>query len=787
MVRALLIVALVVFFAGRSAVSAEPSEDEKQAVKELIAGLTEFSTDKRVRVYRDIAAMGPKAKAAVPHLCKKLETDLTEPGLIACLEALGAIGDSSASAAIGKLDRSTSYTRVREACKVAKSRLVTDDLLTKFDAKVVPKLDDLLNLQSAIVDAGQSSQLEYSKGKYRSILELHGKALYKPTVERMVARGDANVNRLAGLLTDVVAAELVHETVLPHIADGGASARHGVALLKQSALRETAAFGKLLDRCLVEPAPKYGLEIAKLAIEIDGPGAEYKMAMLASKSTAARRLAAADIAKMDAVPKSLLPTVRALLDDGDVDLRKAAAAVFQLDSNQQNFKSSEWVAMIGDENPEKRMIAMRVVTKLRPPEATTKLLAIAERPDAPNAKECRALVLQILDDLRGQQGPLNPTHKMLVKELTSNRDASVRAAAISTQARPELFDAVDFAGWKAWSEDKSDAVRRSSLAGLLQYAERKKSVEAAARIKELKNDADPALRSEVELLIAQADPNFRLDLQSLGANTKFVLHVQLKTLFDYLPVKRLALPELKEFIKKRPTFQKFKFDAMTDMTSLTLVAEERFADRVAILRGNFAKEEKLAYVEVDDFEEKAFAVCISDSIILGSGSKERIALASKPLAEKKQPEWVVEFGKQLPGPKDGSLAWVAIPASAIDDYIVGLFKQIGIDGEVFKEGLKVLTLKLAVVRGKLKFTIAAAMKDKKAARDAVTVFDNLVEAVKVFGPLVASSQPNFNPMDDFLKNFNPKTSADGAIATLEFEMSDGLVESILRAMLGKGD
>ena len=148
------------------------------------------------------------------------------------------------------------------------------------------------------------------------------------------------------------------------------------------------------------------------------------------------------------------------------------------------------------------------------------------------------------------------------------------------------------------------------------------------------------------------------------------LHLQVKTLLDQVFIKNQFLERIKRELAALKSLQKFHFDPITDVTSITLAVPsfqpgKMFAnDGLLILQGQFGREKPFQFIETEEFGRKVTAVCIGREYLLVGTSKTQLIEVIERNAKKQARNLPVELRKVLSSVDTKSMFWLASTLSA---------------------------------------------------------------------------------------------------------------------------
>jgi hypothetical protein len=294
----------------------------------------------------------------------------------------------------------------------------------------------------------------------------------------------------------------------------------------------------------------------------------------------------------------------------------------------------------------------------------------------------------------------------------------------------------------------------------------------------------------------------------LPKETEQVVHVNFKQMLDSDIVKKYALGQIKQAMQGADVKDKLEalgLDPLKDIDTATMGFWGGTADMslVGVVKGRFDAKKmfEAAKVEADKNKDKikiltekagekevtlikfenengkpAFFTVADDSTIL-IGTDKKLALAAVEAFNAKAKAALTKELTALVLKQDekASLFYAGVvkgkfkelPAAGFD----GL-KNVGIDGEKFKEQLeKMDTAAVTMNLGKeMTFSAVMGMADADAAQDFNTTLDKLVDTAKTFPPLLGGQQPKFKTViDDLTKTLG--TKAKDKDVTLKFSLT----------------
>lgn len=774
--RALPLLAVLIVAATAVAADPKPTVAEAEDIKGRIADLSKFDTKPKVVAAQALGQYGLKAKSAVPHLCELLKKDMHDDLQLAIIDALTDIGDLDALPTLKATIRDAYHESVRKAAKAAVESFSAAEAVAATRTDVRPTVDDVLKLyaaaggRGAAVRTAATDKMDALFARYAA--ELLGDLL------PMVAKPDPVLDDLISQACRRLDSKAVHAAAVPLV---GKSDRHtGLAqtMIADKAKADPKGFAPLLDACLAKPTEKHAELVYALAVNADDASFALCGRMLASKSVVARRLAARACSLATNPPADIRVACRGLIGDPDPETAAAAAALFRLTAEQQKVSVTDCLAMLADPSKEKKVLAAEVLAKIG---GADELGAVVEQTDDADAKVQAAAATAAAAIVSALQGnakqPADATRRH-IRDLTSHDSASVRTAAVQFHTRPDLITAVPADVWVGWSKDKEAAVRAASVSGLV--AHMKTSKEAKDRLVALAADPSADVQAAAGLAVLDINPTKRPVEWLLTADTTVVAHVQLKTLFDLPVIRKHLLADLRTALKDQPALKKFKFDPVADLDAVTLVCTREAG--FGIVRGRFAKEEKLKVQQSEDQFARA-ALCLTDDLIVTANTKGEL----EELAKRKpaKPDDTKAIRALIPNP-DPYLGWVAIDPRAVD---VQSLQQLGLTVTAAEakayEGAR-LGVRVKDAQWALELRVFATGEDEIAAWKGYTT--KLVDTVKAFLPLLSGNWPEAKDVITDLTAALDKVAYDtdkqGVTATvpLKKETMEGVVKMLAKIL-----
>ncbi len=769
---------LAVLFVVALAVAADPkpSVAETEDIKGRIADLSKFETKPKVVAAQALGQYGLKAKAAVPTLCELLQKDKHEDLQLAIIVALTDIGDLAALPTLKAAIRDAYHESSRKAAKAAVESFSAAEAISSTRTDVRPQVEDVLKLYAAKGGAGAAVRTAATE-KMDALFAKYATELLTDLLP-LVAKPDPILDDLISQACRRLDSKAVHAAALPLV---GKSDRHTALvqnLLTDKAKADSKGFVPLLDACLAKPTEKHAVLVYAVAVNADDATFALCGRMLASKSVPARRVAAQACALATTPPADVRTACRDLIGDPDPETAAAAAALFRLTAEQQKVSVKDCLAMLADPSKDKKVLAAEVLAKIG---GADELAAVIEQTADADAKVQTATVTAaaaIVNALRGNAKlPADATRRH-IRELTTHTSPVVRTAAVQFHTRPDLITVVPADVWVGWSKDKESQVRAAAVAGLI--AHMKTSKEAKDRLVALAADPNANVQAAAGLAILDINPITRPVEWLLTADTSVVAHVQLKTLFDLPVIKKHLLADLRAALKDQPAFKPFKFDAVADLDAITLVSGG--GTTTGVVRGRFAKEEKLKVLTPGDAFARA-ALCLTDDLIVTAGTKEELEDLVKRKPAKADDTKAIRA--LIPSP-DPYLGWVAIDRRAVD--VQGL-QQLGLTVTAAQADAYTgarLGVRIKDAQWTLELRVFVSGADEIAAWKEHTT--KLVDTVKVFLPFFSGNWPDAKDVITDLTAALDKVAYDtdkqGVIATvpLKKETMEGVVKVLAKAL-----
>ena len=294
----------------------------------------------------------------------------------------------------------------------------------------------------------------------------------------------------------------------------------------------------------------------------------------------------------------------------------------------------------------------------------------------------------------------------------------------------------------------------------------------------------------------------------LPKETEQVVHVNFKQMLDSDIVKKYALGQLKQAMQGADVKDKLEalgLDPLKDIDQATVGLWGGVEDMslVGVLKGRFdakklfdaakvesdknkdkvkivtekAGEKEVTLIKFENENGKPAFITVADEKTILIGTDKKLALAA---VEGFNGKAKAALGKELTAlllkqDEKASLFYAGVTKGKFKDIPASQFdglKNIGVDGEKFKEQLERMeTAAVTVNVGKeIVFTAVMGMKDADSAQDFNTTLDKLVDTAKTFLPLLGGQQPKAKTfIDDLTKTLGVK--AKDKDVTLNFTLS----------------
>lgn len=763
---------------GLFAADPKPTADEEKDVKLLVGELSSFKLEDKLRAIKELKKSGPKATSAVPALtgmlqeALQLKANLQEELQLAVVEALVEIGDPAALPVLKTASRKASHEKTREASAAAvaafAARTAVDDMPT--DRR--PTFADLVTLATAKGGSGSgvrkaaADKLDVLLGKYAADL--------LPDLLARADKPDPQAEALVFATCRRLTSEQVHTAALPLVGKSDHLTTLAAGMIAERAKADPKGFVALLDRCLEKPDEKHARVVFEVAVAGDDPAFTHRLRMLGSKVPVARRLAITSCADADNLPAPVQAACRDLLGDTDADTLAAATKIFRLTAEQNKVSVKDCLAMLADPAREKKVLAAEVLAKVG---GAAELPAVVDQIGA-GVPQVTAAAVAIIGSVRGNgKLPDEATRKRL-REWTAHESATLRAATVGYHTRADVAAGVPADEWVKWSKDADPAVRRAAVPGLAVHAAVKNKV-ATDRLAALAADADEEVKRAVGLAIGGIDPTVQTLDRCLTAETTLVAHVQLKTFFGLEVVKTHLLADLRAAIKESSVLKGFKFDPFADLDGVHLLNDP--AGAVAVLRGRFAKEEKLKVMQLEDAGPARAAVCLSDELILTGESKEHLdELVKRKPADAAKTKAVRAL---IPPAPDPYLGWVAIAPAALTPQSLAWLALFDVrPSEADLKALAGVRVGVRIKDGDWTVELRVQVDGNADAVDAWQVHtQKSLAGLRVLLPLVSVGddfKPVVKDLDDALDKVKVVSDKTGATATIAVkkETMEGVVK-----------
>ncbi len=770
--------ALAALLVAAIAVAADPkpSVAEAEDIKGLIASTAKFETKAKVAAIKELQAYGPKGKAAVPRLCELLKTAPHEEVQLAVIDALIEIGDTAAVPTLKTAIREAYYDTSRKAAKAAVESFSAAEAITATRTDVRPQVEDVLKLYAAKGGSGAAMKAA-ATDKMDALFAKYPAELLADLLP-LVAKPDPVLDDLISQACRRLDSKTVYAAAVPLV---GKSDRHTAlaqTLLTDKAKADPKGFAPLLDACLAKPTETHADLVYGIAVTADDATFALCARMLASKSVPARRLAAQACALATTPPADIRTACRDLIGDPDRETAAAAAALFKLTAQQQKVNVKDCLAMLADASKEKKVLAAEVLAKTGGADELAAVVGQTADADPKVQDATTAAARAIVNAIQGNAKLPDDATRRRVRELTAHASPDLRRAAVQFHTRPDLITVVPADVWVGWSKDKDAGVRAAAVVGLV--AHMKTSQEAKDRLVALAADPNAEVQSAAGWAVLDINPTTRPVEWLLTAETSVVAHVQLKTLFDLPVIKKHLLADLRAALKDQPALKPFKFDAVADLDAVTVMYNGTAA--TGVVRGRFAKEDKLKVRQTDDQFARA-ALCLTDDLIVTAGTKEELeALVKRKPAKADDTKAMRAL---IPSP-DPYLGWVAVDSRAVDAQTLGFVGVTPTADELKAFAGARLGVRVQDGEWAIKLRMFVSGKDEIAAWKEYTT--KLLETLKVYLPFLSNQWPDAKDVVTDLTAALGKVAYDtdkqGVIATvpLKKETMEGVVKVLAKVL-----
>jgi hypothetical protein len=287
-----------------------------------------------------------------------------------------------------------------------------------------------------------------------------------------------------------------------------------------------------------------------------------------------------------------------------------------------------------------------------------------------------------------------------------------------------------------------------------------------------------------------------------------VMHVNFKQMLDSDIIKKYALGQIKQAMQGADVKDKLEalgLDPLKDIDTATMGFWGGASDMnfVGVVKGRFDAKKLFdaAKVEADKNKDKvkiltekvgekevtlvkfenengkpAFITVADDSTVL-VGTDKKLALAAVEAFNSKAKAALSKELTALVLKQDekASMFYAGVVKGKFKDTPAAMFdglKNVGIDGEKFKEQIDMMETAAVTVNLGKEITLSAVMgmKDADAAQDFNTTLDKLVDTAKTFLPLLGGQQPKFKTIiGDLTKTLG--TKAKDKDVTLKFSLT----------------